>query len=178
MVRYFRPMYASYELSQAVRARRLEIGLSQKSLAKLAGLSRTTISQVESGTLKDLSLTRTAALLQAIGLGLVITSAHPGRQVAAGGSKPLELAARTASTSYASALKPEVLGQALASGVVEPAFVPHVATLLEEAPVSLLAKVVEQVHADSGLPRETVWAHMRQLAMTFKIVRALWNDQS
>ncbi len=171
-------MYAAHELSQAVRTRRLEIGLSQKVLAKIAGLSRTTISQVEGGTLKDLSLTRTAALLEAIGLTLSITPAHPRRPLTASGYKPLELAARSASVSYARPLPPAVLGEVLASGAVESAFVPHLATLLEEAPVSLLAKVVEQVHAEAELPREAVWANMRRLAMRFKIARDLWDAES
>jgi DNA-binding XRE family transcriptional regulator len=62
-------MYAIHELSQTVRTRRQEIGLSQQRLATLAGLSRATIVQREGGTLKDLSFTRTA-LLEVLRLGL------------------------------------------------------------------------------------------------------------
>jgi transcriptional regulator with XRE-family HTH domain len=68
-------MFAAHEISQAVRTRRLEIGLSQKAVARLAGLSRATIGQVEGGTIKDLSLTRTATFLDVLGLGLMITPA-------------------------------------------------------------------------------------------------------
>lgn len=57
-------------------------------------------------------------------------------------SAPLELAARVASTSYAHTLSPDVLGEALRTGVMPTGFEPNIGTLLDEAPVSLLAKVV------------------------------------
>lgn len=175
---YLLRMYAAHELSQAVRTRRREIGLSQKALARMAGLSRTTVIQVEGGTIKDLSLTRTAAILEVLGLGLTISPAHPRLHPVASRVKPLELAARTASVSYARPLTTDALGQALVSGEVELPYEPHVATLLEEAPVSLLANAVEQIHTDFGVSRETVWANMRHLAMRFKTVRELWNAES
>lgn len=168
-------MYASHELSKAVRIRRQEIGLSQKALAQLSGLSRSTVIQIESGAIKDLSLTRTAALLEVLGLGIRITPAHPRIKRDSDSQEPLELAAHTASVSYAQPLPVDVLGESLRTGAVPLAFAPHIGTLLEEAPVSLLAKVVEQIHADSALPRERVWANMRSIACTLKAMRGLWN---
>jgi hypothetical protein len=50
-----------------------------------------------------------------------------------------------------------------------------VGTLLEEAPVSMLAKAVEQVHADLSVPRELVWKNMRSLASNLKVIRGIWN---
>jgi transcriptional regulator with XRE-family HTH domain len=168
-------MYASHELSHSVRTRRQEIGLSQKALAALSGLSRSTISQIEAGTLKDLSLTRTATVLEVLGLGLTIAPAHPRIRDASAGSKPLDLAARTASVSYAEMLPPDILREALRGGAVAPGFEPHIGTLLEEAPLSMLAKVVEQVHADFDTPRETVWANMRRIATEQKVIREIWD---
>lgn len=166
-------MYASTELSQAVRKRRCDIGISQKAVAELSGLSRSTVINVERGTIKDLSLTRTAALLDVLGLGLTITSAHP--RLSLGSANPLEMAARTASVSYARSVTPDVLGDAFANGEIRAEFVPHVTTLLEDAPISLLAKAVEQVHSQRNIPREQIWKNMRHLAKKFKTTRGFWN---
>lgn len=168
-------MYAAHELSQAVRTRRREMGLSQKELASLSGLSRATVVQVERGTIKDLGLNRTVAMLHALGLGLTITQAHPRLHLDRTDATPLDLAARTASVSYAHSVSPTILGAALRTGEVPAEFEPHVCALLEEAPVSMLAKAVEQVHIQWDVPREQVWANMRHMAGNFKATRTLWN---
>lgn len=168
-------MHASYELSQAVRTRRKEIGLTQKRLAALAGLSRSTIVEIERGTIKDLSLSRTAALLEVLGLGLYITPAHPRLEQRAVSTSPLESTARAAGVSYSQALPPSILAEALRSGDVPADYAPHMGTLLEEAPLSMLAKAVEQVHADLSVPRTEVWANMRRIATKLEVIREIWN---
>lgn len=171
-------MHARQELSQAVRTRRKEIGLTQKALAALAGLSRSTIVEIEKGTIKDLSLSRTAALLEVLGLGLHITPAHPRLEQLAQPARPLDSAARTASVSYKAALPPSLLGEAVRTGIVPGGYAPHIGTLLEEAPLSMLAKAVEQVHAESAVPRARLWANMRQMAIELKVLREIWNAAS
>lgn len=171
-------MYASHELSQAVRTRRQEIGLSQQAVATLSRLSRSTVIDVEKGSIKDLSLTRTAALLDSLGLGLTISPAHPRPQSKASSATALELASRTASVSYARSVTPQILCEAFSGGEVVATFEPHVSTLLEEAPISLLAKVVEQVHEQSDIPRKQVWQYMRKLAGKFKTTREFWSVAS
>lgn len=168
-------MYAAHELSHAVRTRRREMGLSQKDLANLSGLSRATVVQIERGTIKDLGFNRTAALLNALGLGLTISQPHPKLHLEKADSTPLDVAARTASVSYARSISPTILGDALRTGDVPFEFEPHVCALLEEGPVSMLAKTVEQVHAQWEVPREQVWTNMRNLAGKFKATRNLWN---
>ena len=64
---------------------------------------------------------------------------------------------------------------AFRTGTVEPDFLPHVYGLLDEAPVSLLARVVEEVHTQAGAPRSAVWHNMRQLARRLQCGRALWQ---
>jgi transcriptional regulator with XRE-family HTH domain len=172
---YHWPMYASHELSSAVRTRRQEIGLTQKGLAKLAGLSRSTVAEVEAGTIKDLSFTRTAAILSALGLGVTITPAHPRLNPKVSREKPLEVAARTASTSYAGVVPAEFVSDALVQGQVPEQYRAHIHALLDEAPIALLARAVEQIHQESNAPREKVWSNMRRMARQLKSHRELWN---
>lgn len=83
----------------------------------------------------------------------------------------LAVAAQSASTSYRTNLPPEVLGEALRTGTMPADFAPQIGTLLDEAPMSMLAKVVEQIHADAGMPQELVWSNMRDLARSLKLTR-------
>jgi len=97
----------------------------------------------------------------------------PGPQAGGMRRSPLELAAQTASTSYARPLPPEVLRDALLTGQMPDEFAPHIGTLLEEAPISLLVKVVEQLNAENEQPWERVWAVMEEFARQQMITREL-----
>ncbi|MFZ4288012.1 helix-turn-helix transcriptional regulator [Variovorax sp. HJSM1_2] len=168
-------MFSVHELSQAVRTRRLDVGWSQATLARMSGLSRTTINQVERGTIKDLSISRINTLLTSLGLSLTISPAHPRVRKHEGPSSALELAARTASTSYARCLPADVLAMAVRTGEAPPKYVSHIATLLDEVSLPLLARVVEQVYAESAVPRTTCWSNLRRLARQLMTTRYFWQ---
>lgn len=163
------------KLGLAVRQRRLEMGISQAALARLSGLSRTTVNQLESGAVKDLSVTRAERLLGVVGLRLGVPDAS-GRSASLPRvrSSPLALAARTAGVSYARQMPVPELARALVDGVVSERWQPHVRALLDEAPVSLLAAVVDELHLDRGVPRAVVWGRMRSLAAQLACARELW----
>lgn len=165
-----------FELSAAVRTRRVDMGLTQLALATLSGLSRATINQVERGTIKDLSLTRAARLLDVLGLSVTIATPRPRpatSEKAKGGA--LDIAARTASVSYRTPISAAQLRKALTAGTPAAASVPQVYALLDEAPVVLLASVVEQLHREDGVERAQVWTRMRELAHRFKSRREIWQ---
>ncbi len=169
-------MFAATELSQVVRSRRCDMGLTQTAVSKLSGLSRATVNQVENGTIQDLSLTRTARLLNALGLTLTLMPARPKRRTTGAQKTPaLTLAARTASVSYKESLTPEMLGHALLRGDVPSNFVPHLNALLEDASVALLASAVEQLHESSGAERAEVWSKMRSIARRLGSRRDIWQ---
>lgn len=167
-----------FELSTAVRTRRSDMGLTQIGLATLSGLSRATVNQVENRTIKDLSLTRAARLLEALGLSLAIATPRPrpaSREHKKEKNEALDIAARTASVSYKTPVNATHLREALTSGTPAPAFIPHVYALLDEAPVSLLASVVEQLHREEGVERAQVWKRMREMAHRLKSSREIWR---
>ena len=169
-------MSAIQELGSSVRTRRSDMGLTQTTLAKLSGLSRATVNQVENGTINDLSLTRASKLLEVLGLFITVAAPRPRHlKTRDAKSSALDLAARTAGVSYRVAMSADQLRDALFRGAVPPEFTPHVHTLLEEAPVSLLAAVVEELHEELGLDRTQVWKRMRTLAHQFKSSRELWQ---
>lgn len=63
---------------------------------------------------------------------------------------PLVVAAQSASTSYRVVLQPEMLEQALRTCVIPIVFEPHIGTLLEEAPLTMLGKEASQISAVGG----------------------------
>ena len=150
-----------------MRRRREALGLSQQRLAKLAGLSRATINQLETGTLVDLGVRKLAGLLDLLGLSLA-----PGhRDVPRRG---LRMACRTASVSYKTQLDAKVLARALATGDLPPQWVPHVSTLIDEAPLPILVSAVEEAAEVQGVPAKRAWQHLVRWAGEMRSPRAVW----
>lgn len=171
---YVDPMPTVFELSQAVNTRRLEMGLTQSALAKLSGLSRQTIHQIEKGTIKDLSLNRAERLASVLGLSLHVDGMHR-RHAAGSGLSPLARAARTASVSYSHPLGPDRLRDVLVGSAPPAEYRPQLHALLDEAPVSLLASVAEQLHQSESIARVDLWKRFRTLARDLKSQRDIWQ---
>jgi len=167
-------MITLQELGIAARARRTEIGLTQQGLARLSGVSRATINAMETAAIRNLSINKAAAVLEALGLSLEIGRNDNPSSKAPPPRPPLERAASTANVSFGPSLTSEQLRDALLKGEAPPQIQPHLHVLLDEAPVSLLGKVVDQLHNETGIERRAAWAHMRSLARKLKSYRSIW----
>ncbi|WP_066095246.1 helix-turn-helix transcriptional regulator [Xanthomonas massiliensis] len=158
------------DIGHAVRIRRTELGLSQAQLAHLSGLSRQTLVGLENGTLSDLGVNRVGQVTAVLGLDspkLDTQARHKKRG--------LWMAAKTVSVSYARELAPEVLEQVLASGEVPAPFAPHLAHLLDEAPVPIVVMAVEEAASRAHLPPRQVWRNVAKLAGSLSVHRrTLW----
>lgn len=156
------------EIGTLVHARRRALGLSQEQLARLAGLSRATVNQLERGALKDLGAAKLIALAGLVGISL---SAGAIRQRRNG----LKMASVTASVSQRRGLPPDVLAKALRSGAIPAGYEAQVAVLLDEAPLEILVKAVEETSRGAPLAAKHIWAHLHQWARDFKSVRPAWG---
>jgi len=169
-------MATIHELGKAVHARRFEMGLTQASLARLSGLTRQTINQVENGTVKDLSLNRAEKLTGVLGLSLHVGQPHERQAIKPGtGMSALARAARTASVSYRKPLAPARLRKLLVDGNVPLGYAPYLHALLDEAPMSLLSSLAEQLHRESATSRQDLWKTFRRLAQQVKSRRDIWQ---
>ena len=155
-------------IGQLVKQRRQVLGLSQARLARLCGLSRSTINQLETGTIVDLGCAKLIALLDLLGLALDAAE-RPQRDNA------LALASRTASVSYKEALTPEALAAALLEGQLPASITAQVATLLDEAPLSIIVGAVDEVARDSHCSAKTLWKHLVQWAHDLQSPRKAWT---
>lgn len=155
------------EIGTLIHARRRALGLSQEQLARLAGLSRATVNQLERGALKDLGAAKLIALAGLVGISLS-ASARPQ-------SNGLKMASVTAGVSQRRGLPPDVLAKALRSGVIPPGYEAQVALLLDEAPLEILVKAVEESSRRAPVAAKQIWAHLHRWARDFKSVRPAWG---
>jgi len=167
-----------HEIANAVRARRHELGLSQAALATASGLPLSTVRSAENLTAPSLSLSEAETMLESIGLCLQVVTNNSrtasARRSAPPPRSPLDLAAATASVSYKGHLSGEQLQHILLSQEAPHQDTwPHLAALLDEGPMSLLARVVDEMNSSTGLDRAAVWSRMGELARHLNCGRAI-----
>jgi transcriptional regulator with XRE-family HTH domain len=154
------------QVGGSIKERRAALGLSQALLAKLSGLTRQTISGLESGKLKDLGFNRVCQVMNVIGLS-------PGEPSvgARSAKKALWMAANTANVSYKSEFSPEDLSRTLATGDLPHEFIAQVAKLLEEAPIPLLVMAVEEAASKEQVAPQVIWKNIAAMADRLGLVR-------
>ena len=152
------------EIGALVRTRREELGLSQERLAHFAGLSRVTINQLERGTLKDLGVAKLIGLASILGIALSATS-KPKR------NNGLFMAAVTSGVSHRDQIDEKRLAEALGSGIVPSGFRPQIASLINEAPLEILVKAVEESSRKEQVPPKKIWGHIHQWAHELRSTR-------
>ncbi|MES2687594.1 MAG: helix-turn-helix transcriptional regulator [Pseudomonadota bacterium] len=163
-----------HELSSIVKRQRSEMGLSQERLAELAGLSRATINELETGKLTNLSLTRAERLANTLGFGLGMTGVRKARSDR-DTLDALETAALSGSISYGDRISATALRHALLTGVIPPNHIAQLRAVLDEAPLSVLSAVAAQIEAENGVRRRATWQKMRQLAAAIACTRTIWQ---
>ena len=152
------------EIGLKVGQRRTELGLSQDRLAKLCGLSRSTIHHLEKGTLNDLGAAKLLALLSL----LVIVQEHSKKHIG------LDMASKTASVSYKNKLQSADLSHSLACGELPDAIYPHVATLLDEAPLEIIVSAVEEAAIENHVAPKLIWKNIHRWAQEMHSPRSAW----
>jgi transcriptional regulator with XRE-family HTH domain len=155
------------EIGLKVGQRRADLGLSQQRLAKLCGLSRSTIHHLEKGSLNDLGAAKLLSLLSLLGLD-VITQNHSKKH------HGLDMASQTASVSYKTKLQSSDLSRSLAYGELPENIYPHMATLLDEAPLELIVSAVEEAAKMNHVAPKIIWKNIDRWANEMHSPRSAW----
>ena len=127
------------ELGHQIRRARLVRGLTQAQLAAEAGLSRTTLNQLERGLFPDLGVKKVQAILDHLGLKLSLQEVGSERA-----QDFLRMATTTANVSFKSALTEDELVRALLTGKVPASRRPHFRVLLGEASSVLMKGLISE----------------------------------
>lgn len=127
------------EIGHVIRRARLGRKLTQAQLASAVGLSRTTLNQLESGLVPDLGIRKVQALIDQLGLELIIKGADRERP------DFVQIASTAASVSFKDVLTAEDLVTILLKGRVPAAKRPHMRALFEDATPTLLKGLAQEV---------------------------------
>lgn len=128
------------EFGHIVRRARLARGLTQVELARSAGLSRTTMNQIENGVFPDIGVNKAQAILAALGLALKVQPLPRSRR-----PNYVRMARTSASVSFREKLSEGELVRTLLTGRIPVNRRPHFRVLLQEVPHTVLKGLVEDV---------------------------------
>ncbi len=168
-------MYEFAELGVAIRTRRVDMGLTQDRLAELCGLLPTTVEELENGSIEKLDWAVARRITAQLGLSIHISNPRPTRRQMEREQSALDAAAVTASVSYKNSVTAEHLRAAFLTANFPPDYAPHVRTFLDEAPLSQIAGVVEQLHRETDVSRIEIWLNMRKMANAAHLLRDIWQ---
>lgn len=155
------------EIGEMVHAKRIETGLLQEHVAKLSGLSRVTINQLENGTLNDLGYSKLKNVLDVLGVGMNV-------ETSVGFKSALTVAARSISTSYKDIVTPEALAEMLRSGKAADRYHPHLMSFLDETPLPVAVKAISEA-ATAEIPAKKIMKNLAQWACEWKVCRQVWT---
>ena len=127
------------ELGHEIRRARLARSMTQAELAEAVGISRPTLNLLESGLVRDLGVRKVLAVLDRLGLELAWQPGGRSRQ-----PDYVRMACTSANVSFKSALTDDELIHALVTGKVPAGRSAHLRSLLNEAPTTLLRRLVDE----------------------------------
>ena len=84
------------------------------------------------------------------------------------------MASRTASLSYRRVLDAGSLARALASGTIPAGMEPHVTTLLDEAPLEIVVRAVEEAARRERVDPRRIWRNLARWATELRSPRRVW----
>jgi len=154
------------EIGGQVQVKRIQAGLLQNQLAKLSGLSRVTINQLENGKLNDLGYAKLKVILDLVGL-------HINTRHVSSSSSALVIAARNISTSYKEIVTATDLTDMLRSGEAPERFHAHLMALLDETPLPIVVRAIAEA-ATPEAPTQKIMKHLNRWAGDWKTCRKVW----
>jgi len=155
-------------IGQIIQQRRKQVGLSQAQLAAMGHLSRATVNQLENGALTDLGATKLFALTNLLGIDL-------RAQTKRSSINAVQMLCQSASVSYRLNLSPQQLETTIKTRELPEDMIPHLSTLLDEAPEPLIIKGVKELASNTGLPAKQVWKTLAHFAEQLASPRKIWS---
>lgn len=154
-------------VGDVIRIARRAAGLSQKDLARMAGISRATLNYLENEPDTDMGAIKLLHILDVLGIEIGLQHAGPDRDEAV-----VDAVLRT--IPKRERVSPGVLREALITG--RPPVAGHQALVrfLEIAPVPALIAAVRLAAVDGAVSPKTAWKHAAALAQAGGSTRAEW----
>ena len=84
------------------------------------------------------------------------------------------MASKTVSVSYKTKLQSADLSHSLACGELPDTIYPHVATLLDEAPLEIIVSAVEEAAMENHVAPKLIWKNIHRWAQEMHSPRSAW----
>lgn len=165
-------MPLKHELSTLVARRLDDMGLTHVRLAKLAQVRAEAVEDLLGTGDSEISIAEAESIANAVGLAIGVLG-H--RREKDGDAKAFDFAAQTASTSYRDTVPVSAVIDTLVTGIVPGDYRPHIRTLLDEAPIGLLARLADEICRYSGIAPQMTWQVMRRVATELACSRSIWH---
>ena len=85
------------------------------------------------------------------------------------------MATVTSGVSHRKQMSAAMLSTALRSGEIPPGYEAHIANLLDEAPLAIVVKAVEESARPGIIAPKKIWAHLQRLAGELQSIRPVWG---
>lgn len=158
------------QLGPLVRAQRKACGLSQKDVARLAGLSRATINYLENDPDFDIGAVKLLAVLKILGIAITVEPRQPAEDLDFIDAS----LAKLGKASKGDAITREALVEAIVTGRPPLERRAALAHVLAEAPAGVLVAAVRLATSTGDVGAKDAWRHLRGLANALEVTGGLW----
>lgn len=153
-------------IGNIIKQERTACGLSQRTLAEAAHISRVTLVNLENGKVGDIGAVKLAHIAEHVGLTLFSTTQSPDF---------LTLLVNNMNTSYKTMLTLPALENMLLNGEIMPGHEGQVLHLLDEAPTPLVIGAVKQLAAKHKVSAKVIWKTLGAIAVRFQSPSPFWS---
>ncbi len=154
-------------MGNVVRQARRAAGLSQKELARLAGISRATLNYLENEPDSDMGAIKLLHVLDVLGVRLVLEQPASSADAAA-------VAAAIGALPRAERIPVPVLVESLITGRQPIGHEAALARFLDQAPMAAVVAAVRLAAAHDGMAPKAAWKHAVLLAAAAGCTRTEW----
>lgn len=150
-----------------IKKEREACGLTQKTLAMAAHVSRVTIVNLENGNVGDIGAVKLSEIAESVGTSLF----SRGKQVDA-----IKMTLGNINTSYKTTMSVSELEKFMLSGKIQPGLEGQVLHLIDETPTALIVSAVKQVAAKKNIKAKLLWKNLAKVAAEFKSPNEFWSS--
>lgn len=160
------------QLGSTIRSARVASGISQAQLAQMVGVSRATINYAEQGR-SAIGADALLRILRPLGLSITATQFREGHV----DTSAVELLAAGASVSFREKIPAAAVERALLTGQLDATWLPHIATIIDEASDAMLLRAVREASLSMSVPAATLWRNLKSLAFAVNSPNPRWASR-
>lgn len=158
------------QLGSLVRAQRKACGLSQKDVARLAGLSRATVNYLENDPDVDIGVVKLLSVLKILGIAVTVTPRQPAEDL----DLIDEALARLGKGSKANAMSRNALVEAVVTGRPPIERRGALAQVLAGASAAVLVATIRVAAATGEVSAKEAWRNLHALAAALDVTGPAW----